>query len=488
MESALPESVLNDQMQRVAEVRFTLMRLFPFYGHILANIPIEFAFVGTACATNEGRLGKVYLDPRFIATLRQGQLMAVLLHEITHILLNAFSRQGDRGLDGWNRAHDHADNLLIQSVKDNNPRLGIEFWDEPAPLLDEQFVGLTAETIYDRLMQAEPPQQQKREQSGGDGASDADEPSKAGGAGTDASTGDQVQPAENGTAQGQSGDPSEGHEGQGGPGDGGVSKPGAGAQGGIRPRNGGHGVGDATDLVRVPRPGMNRSQERMADHVQEQAIRNLLAEAVEMQALRRAGTMPGGLVEMVDAILKPPVPWVDQLFHAANGRLKGGTVSYASLSRRSAAFEDEGEGLVLPGRGRNHPCIAVITDNSLSVSTVELQEFLHVMRQITETNNAATRWIQVDAEIQSDEMIDDFDLGFSEPVAFVGRGGTVFDALPERLWDPAYDKVDLAVLLTDGEPSRWPDPKEWPVPLLVVTTQTAPPDGYEFIKLEIEED
>lgn len=494
---------IDSEKSRVAEIRFAMMRLFPFFGHLLANIPMAFSYVGTACATNEGPVGSIYLDPRFTRGLRRGQLMSVVFHELWHIAGGAFSRQRHREDNGWNKAHDHATNLVIRMVRDANPNLGIEFWEDPPPLMDDAYVGLTGESIYDLVMQPE-----SQASSSDLGGASEEEEGNQGPEGESEPEGESDQAPEGGDREGE-GDSAADRKGEAGSptdesddndsGPGGAPSDGAGGEDGdpgfrdggpagspkIAPRNGGHGVGDATDLVRVPRPGMNRDQERAADRAQEQAVRNLLAAAIEFQAIRKAGTMPGGLVEIVNSVIRPPVPWVDEFLHLASGSIRGGTVTYAHPSKRSAAFEDDGEGLILPGEGRRLPRIAIITDSSRSVSTVELQEFVPVMRQFIETLEAGIRWIQVDSMIQSDDEIDDFDMAFGASIPFYGRGGTVFDGLPDRLSDPAFESVDLAIIFTDGEPVRWPEYDAWPCPVVVVTVRTMPPKPYPAVLLEV---
>lgn len=503
---------------RIAEIRFAMVRLFPFLGHLLANIPIELASVGTACATNEGRFGKIYVDPAFSLGLDRGQLLGVMLHEVHHIAFGAFHRQRWRDMDGWNQAIDHSDNLMIAEMIAANPHLGIRFWDEPAPLKDYAFRGKTAETIYDLLVSeqqqdASPKPEPEASGDGGEGEAGGESEAEREREEYESSTGE----GQGGEGQGEARDQQPG-DGAGEPGandvpadsagdgdgeaggcpggaPGGSSgsegstsgRDGDGAEGSqaVAPRHGGRGVLDATDLVRVPR-GLTEDEERAMDEVQAKACRNLLVEAMELQSRSGAGTMPGSLVERIEVELRPPYVWIDYLLQRVSGYLRGGIETYAHPSRRSAVFEDEGEGLVLPGMGRQRPRVALIADDSQSVGSDELKEFVAVTRQVVESVDAEVRWIQVSDRITFNGEIDDFDLAVGQQIPFYGRGGTIFDEVPGALeGSDEFEPVDLAILLTDGEPVRWPRIEDWPCPVIVVTTRTLPPPEYDAVKLEV---
>jgi predicted metal-dependent peptidase len=247
---------------------------------------------------------------------------------------------------------------------------------------------------------------------------------------------------------------------------------------GSTPSSGDPDFSDASDLVVVVEPGSEEATR------QERALKNLLAEAVEVHRARRVGDLPAGLVEEVDASLRVHVPWLTQLVHKVEGRLHGGGVSYAHLSRRSAAI-----GIPIPGRSRRRPQLAVVLDTSGSVSKEELRIFLGAIRQLLEVNEAELRVIQVDAAVQKDEVVEDFDGLLNQVGKFEirGRGGTNFDAVPACLEDFNWPIPNLAVLFTDGEPMRWPGIEEWPCEVVVVTTRTLPPEEYASVVFEHDE-
>jgi predicted metal-dependent peptidase len=397
----------------------------PFFGHLLMNVPLEVSErIPTAAVTNEGRLGKLLVNPDFAKTLSRGELSAVMIHEVLHLAFNAFARMKSRDPKIWNKAHDYAINLMIDETRESNPKLGLAWSKEYPPLLDSKYAGMTAEEIYDALLQ------------------------DSGGGGGNGSTSDGAQ------TDGEGGGP-----------------------GGMEPMPGsGQGFSDATDCIMVEQP----SPEDAAR--QERAFKNLLAEAVQVHAASRsAGKLPGSISEMVDGMLRVHVPWATQLAHKVDGRLRGGGTSFARLSKRS-----ESMGISMPGRGRRKPMVGIAIDTSGSVTSAEVKTFLAVMREIMEAGETGARLIQIDSAVADDRVIEDFDEVLDDQGRFgvQGRGGTEFEPLIERFAGEEGPAVDLAVLFTDGYPFSWPDSQSWPCHLVVVTTGGMPPDGYDTVKFD----
>ena len=472
--------------ERIAELRYALMRDLPFFGHLLLSIPLHIEPNGSLVVTNEGTIGVLYLDGAFARGLTRGELGTVLLHGVLHLAFGCFHRQRERDQGLWNQAHDYAINLVIEELRSAYPRMGLEW---PADkLLSPKWKGLSAEAIYDRLVmerQMTAPRhdtsKDKRQAQGG-----SEIPTASKGASTI------VGHSQTGQTGGQEGMPSDLQKEVSNVLGTGVSEIAVASntlsigehtpsQKGciLLPRSGGRGFQDATDCVLVRREGVSQDAETLEASLQERALRNLLAEAMAMQNSRSTGHLPASLGEWVELALRPPIPWVDQFLQRMQGRLRGERLSYSRLSKRSQALCEEE--IVLPGRARNQPLVAIILDTSGSMAAGDLAEFLSTVRHITETLNAGIRLLQVDAEIQSDEVVDDFDLALGQQFELLGRGGTVFDDLPSRLEDPTYESVDLAILFTDGMPVSWPPAEAWGTDLLVVTTSVLPPEGYTAV-------
>lgn len=215
---------------------------------------------------------------------------------------------------------------------------------------------------------------------------------------------------------------------------------------------------------------------------QAQRWRMALAEAAQLQGLQGAGNLPGSLGLLVDGILKPRMPWADRLLRGLEGRLRGGTLSYARPSRRSLSSD-----LILPGPGRRRARLGLVLDTSGSIRKEELQAFLGGVRRIAEASAASLRVLEVDVCIQVDEDVEDLDEWLRKARILKGGGGTDFGAVPSAFrHHPELEPVDLALLFTDGEPTRWPDLVEWPCRVVVVTTRTPPPKEYEWVRLELD--
>ena len=205
--------------------------------------------------------------------------------------------------------------------------------------------------------------------------------------------------------------------------------------------------------------------------------------AARVQGLQGAGDLPASLAILVDGILKPRMPWADRLLRGLEGRLRGGTLSYARPSRRSLASD-----LILPGPGRRRARLALVLDTSGSIHMEELRAFLGGVRRIAEASGASLRVLEVDAAIQVDEDVEDLDEWLRQARHLKGGGGTDFGAVPAALrHHPELEPVDLALLFTDGEPVQWPEIKEWPCRVVVVTTRTSPPREYEYVRLEMDQ-
>lgn len=141
---------------KLFQARADLVDLCPFLGFLTLKMPVIVTNdVSMTTASIDGR-GVCRIDQAFLDSLQVSDLKTVLLHEVLHLALDAFGRQNARDPWLWNVAHDHAVNLLIDEVKspfsaDLTWPPGIE------PLMDKSFKGLSAEVIFEKLLdQAQP--------------------------------------------------------------------------------------------------------------------------------------------------------------------------------------------------------------------------------------------------------------------------------------------------------------------------------------------
>ena len=524
----VPAKKLAEISETLAEGRYILMKYLPFFGHLVASVPWSFAAVKTAACTNQGMdkggYGRIYFDPRFLALLTREQIIVVWIHEILHLAMGYFPRKKGRPDGRWNRAHDYVINLVIESFRAANPDLRLEWPKVCKPLLDIRFKAMIGEEV-DSILAKEEAEQAKQEQqkkqepqqgnsenpegeqgSGQEGSKESEKDQTNGkgegkgkdgdkseekGQGTDGAEGrpGEGEPSEDeGSGEGdgseEKGQDSEGTDGR--PGTGGKSdqsEPKGGKGGHPQgdeapegPRDDGEGYNDATDCITYESENpeaMKRGMRAMEDR-----WKNLLAEALTIHKMRGAGTLPGEFEAMVQSMMKPRVSWMDQYIHLVEGRLRSPRVSYQRPSKRSQAA-----GMLLPGRAKKKARIGIVDDTSMSTERYR-KLFLGVTRQLVDTCDTEVRHIQVDTKITSDEEIEDMEAFMRKPVAYKGFGGTCFDAVPEALMRNG-EPVELVVILTDGQPVHWPDPKAWPCPVIVVTTETMPPKGYWAVKIEL---
>lgn len=129
---------MSDTCLSPAAVRLTLR--YPFWSEIFYSMTVvEDATIETAAT--DGR--KLWVSPKFWATLTIDEQVAVVAHELGHKIFLHCTRQGSRDGEMWNWACDYAINGLL---KDNGFVL-------PEPhLYEKKYHGQAAEAIYADLM------------------------------------------------------------------------------------------------------------------------------------------------------------------------------------------------------------------------------------------------------------------------------------------------------------------------------------------------
>lgn len=153
-------------IKRLRACRIRLLSQFPFFGHLAMHFTLhveeDAALVPTAQVSANGcvRFGRAFLD-----TLSDAQLMGVLCHEILHVALFYWQRQGHRNVllcsthagkkqyvPAWNVAHDYAINAIIQDVSNTTPAIQLP----PNALLNTKYTNWQAERIYEDILQHTP--------------------------------------------------------------------------------------------------------------------------------------------------------------------------------------------------------------------------------------------------------------------------------------------------------------------------------------------
>src|SRR5258708_15731344 len=145
---------LTATLRRVQIARTTLLLDQPFFGVLALQLRIvEDPTAGTAWT--DGR--SIGVSPTFVDSLTDDQLTAVIAHEVMHCACGHPWRRDARDARQWNVACDYAINPIITSAGFTLPANALH---------NPQYVGKSAEWIYDRLP---PPNPQS---SGGSGVGD----------------------------------------------------------------------------------------------------------------------------------------------------------------------------------------------------------------------------------------------------------------------------------------------------------------------------
>ena len=128
-----------DPQMKVSRAITRLVVKHPFFGSLALSLRVENDdSINTMCT--DGKFIK--WNASFVESMDQEETVGVMAHEVCHVTFKHMLRRGERDPDRWNVACDYAINeILIESG----------FVLPEGGLMDEQYFGMTAEQIYDRL-------------------------------------------------------------------------------------------------------------------------------------------------------------------------------------------------------------------------------------------------------------------------------------------------------------------------------------------------
>jgi predicted metal-dependent peptidase len=108
-------SAVNDTLEEVSRAAFGLLLKEPFYAHVLAGMPREASGrTETAAVDWDGRQVRLIVNPDFFCGhLTAEERLAVLKHEVLHVVFHHLFRQGDRIPEIDNLAADLVVNQLV---------------------------------------------------------------------------------------------------------------------------------------------------------------------------------------------------------------------------------------------------------------------------------------------------------------------------------------------------------------------------------------
>jgi predicted metal-dependent peptidase len=192
---------------------------------------------------------------------------------------------------------------------------------------------------------------------------------------------------------------------------------------------------------------------------------------VAKEALRRAGSAPGQVQGLLDALLSPSVSWRSELrrfvANAAEFTIE------SSKKRRNRRY-----GLSYPGAIREPKLhLAVAVDTSGSVSDAALKQFFSEIEEISK--HATVTVIEADCEIQKV-----FQYKPGQEIEISGRGGTAYQ--------PAFDHaatlgVDALIYFGDMDASDTPSKPTFPVLWAIVGSQNPPASFGISLRVEVTE-
>lgn len=417
---------------KLASARLLAVNRMPYFRTaILSLIPRQMPGLGTFGVT---RTGVLLWDPHAVGEWTVREIAGTLVHEAMHLIRNHADRRERMGADpeGYNIAGDLEINDDIDAAQLELPKWVVR------PSLFKLEDGLTAEEYYHEIMkQAAKAQKQKGQQGSGDGQED------------------------NGVAQAL----------------------------GIEPQVGSGKCGSCAGNP-LPEEGDLPEDTPQRSEVELERIRRQTAEAINREAERGRGTVPGGLARWADGYIKPPkVSWQQKLQRNVRGAIayRPGAVDlrWNWPSRRQGGV---GYGVgkpVLPALRAPVPRVAVVTDTSGSMGEEELKEGLSECHGILKAVGAQVDFIACDAAIQAAKKV----RTWQEAAKLLkGGGGTDFVPIFEHL-SLQRPRPDVVVIITDGMgPAPVEEPPYKVIWLLVGPYKQRPCEWGECIEIDRKEE
>jgi len=108
---------------KLSKARYQLFKNYPFFGLVLQSLKTvpTFDFDTMAVDANQN----IYINPDFALGMTDSEVMAVLAHEVLHIMNETFFRKGTRDMEMWNWATDYIMNGILKRDGFNLPKMGL---------------------------------------------------------------------------------------------------------------------------------------------------------------------------------------------------------------------------------------------------------------------------------------------------------------------------------------------------------------------------
>ncbi len=402
--------------QYLSEAKAQLVIAIPFLGIMTMNCGYAFSdFVPTAGATTVGG-NKIFFNDDFIVNgLDQGTRVFVLAHEVSHIFLEHIGRQMENSYNPslWNVATDYCINGNLQEMIDLDRNVARYMVRPEIGLYAERFKGMSADAIYQKLLEENPgksPQQIADEHGGGSGGETIAIPG-------DGEEGDTDQPGMGG----------EDTNGQGNAGTGQWRK----AQQ--------QGKQIAMDHV------FSDKQSEESKHRNRQTASASISMTASQEGSTSRGLGACSFIMAINELVSPTIPWGEILADYVDASVKQ-EYTYSRLSRRSSGS------VVFPAMDGEFIEVCFGVDTSGSMSHHELKEALSELSGVIE-NFDAWRLSLISCDTGA-HHIGDYESDEGDDIttidkSLVGGGGTELSPMVEYAND-MDDPPNVCIIVTDG--------------------------------------
>ena len=125
--------------EKIQKAKIKLILNSPFYATLALSVSYAVNDqIETACTDGKS----IEYNEKFIESITLEETQGVLAHEVSHIALLHHTRRGGRNIRKWNAACDYATNPILKDAG---------FYLPSGALLDDQYRGMSAEEIYNKL-------------------------------------------------------------------------------------------------------------------------------------------------------------------------------------------------------------------------------------------------------------------------------------------------------------------------------------------------
>lgn len=403
-------SSVEEINQRITKIRWRMISKCPFLGSLLLKLKIivkdDLDFPAAVTPDGTCRVSTEFCD-----RYSDAELGFILAHEVMHLALLAWQRKKGRNRvaiivngDGkqipislWNLAHDLSFNGILKEFAEqyqdvNESKTLLKMPDGLA--FDQKLHGMSAEEIYDRLIQQA---EDNTRNNGGNGVS----PNAMSAPGIYIPSSD-----------------------------------------GVNVETGLNGNGDLLNDLGDGSDDQTHNQEFLDK--QESVWKNNLVEAYVKHELsaKNKGTLPATLKRYVDEIIDAKIDWRNALLDWVGENGKLADYSYRRPSRRGIAINE-----YLPSSIKyGYDQICILIDTSGSMSHDELKSVIGEINGMCEDLGIVFRVIIIDSEIHND--LDQLDNVYDVIDNMSGGGGSNFIPAFTRLEEENYQGVVIA--FTDG--------------------------------------